>query len=127
MTVGRTAGALSAQILGQVLTGWTLVAHVSGWPDVSIWVVVFLLAAALVPFRHDGSFRDRAAGNFGAALVVAGFLWWEVLLGGLDSIIGGGGFSLGLEAMLLLSASVLFSVAGALFWVLRGGSTESSE
>ena len=118
--VGRTAGALSAQILGQVLTGWTLVAHVAGWPDVSIWVVVFLLAAALVPFRHDGSFRDRAAGNFGAALVVSGFLGWEVVLGGLDSIIGGGGAWLGLQAMLMLCASVLFSIAGALFWIMGG-------
>lgn len=124
MTVGRAVGAVSAQILGQVLTGWTLVAHVAGWPEVSIWVVAFLLAAAIVPFRHDGSFRDRAAANFGAALAVAGFLGWDALLGGLGSI-GGGGFSLGLEALLMLCASVLFSLAGGLFWVLSRASEEA--
>ena len=118
----RVMGAVGAQIFGQICTALTLVAHVAGWPDVSIWVVVFLLAAAVVPFRHDGSFRDRAAGNFGAGVVLSGFLWWEVLFGGLEGILGGGGFRLGVEAMLMLTASVLFSVAGALFWTL--GSSE---
>lgn len=112
------AAALS-QIVAQALTGWTLVAHVSGWPEVSIWVVVFLLAAGIVPFRHNGTLRDRAAGNFGASLVLSSFMWWEVLEGGLESIIGGVGFGLSLEAMLMLGATVLFAVAGGLFWLLR--------
>ena len=120
MTRGRVTGAVLAQILAQVLTSWTLVAHLAEWPDVSIWVVAFLLAAALVPFRHDGSPKDRAAGNFGAGIVLAGFLWWEVILSGFDAILGGEGFKLGFEAMLMLTAAVLFSVAGAMFWTMRG-------
>ena len=119
MTFRRTTGALVAQILAQILTAWALVVHVAGWPEVSMWVVVFLVAAALCPFRHDGSFRDRAAGNFGAATVVAGFLWWDVLTSGFDSIFGGG-FSVGAEAMLMLTSAVLFSLAGALFWTMPG-------
>ena len=109
------------QIVAQALTGWTLVAHVAGWPVVSLWVVAFLITAAIVPFRHDGTLRDRAAGNFGAALALSSFMWWEVLTGGFESIIGGVGFGLGLEALLMLVATVLFSVAGALFWLLREG------
>lgn len=125
MTVQRVTGAIGAQIFGQICTGLTLAAHVAGWPDVSIWVVASLIVAALVPFRHDGSFRDRAAGNFGAGIVLSGFLWWEVLFGGLEGILGGNGFRLGLEAMLMLTASVLFSVAGALFWTL--GSADDAD
>ncbi len=109
----------SAQILGQALTSWSLVAHLWEWESVNIWVVAPLAAAILVPFRHDGSFRDRATGNFGAAIAVAGILWWEVIFGGLDGILGGTGFSPGPLAMLLLVATVLFSVAGSVFWVLR--------
>lgn len=118
MKHGKVGGAVLAQILGQALAGWTLVTHAAGWPDVSIWVVVFTVAAIAVPFRHNGSWRDRAAGNFGAAMLLSGFLWWDVLEGGLDSIIGGGGFGLGVETLLSVTASVLFSVAGALFWIL---------
>ncbi len=119
MRHGRMTGAVLAQILAQVLTSWTLVAHLAGWPDVSVWVVAFLLTAALVPFRHDGSLRDRAAGNFGAGIVLAGVVWWEVIMSGFDAILGGAGFKLGFEAMLLLTAAVLFSVAGAMFWTMR--------
>lgn len=119
MTAGRVHGAVLAQVLGQALTSWSLVAHIARWPDVSFLVVVSLVAAAVVPLRHDGSLKDRAAGNFGACLIVAGFMWWELLEGGLDSIIGGGGFGLGVEAVLLLAATVLFSLAGSLFWTLR--------
>ena len=119
MTRGRMKGAGLAQILAQVLTGWALVAHVAGWPDVSVWVVASLVAAALVPFRHDGSLRDRAAGNFGAGIVPAGFFWWEVLNNGLEWMLGEGGLELGVLGMLMLAATVLFSLAGALFWTMR--------
>ena len=107
-----------AQISGQVLTGCTLMAHLAG-PDVSVWVIAYLGAAILVPFRHDGSLRDRATGNFGAGVVVAGFLWWEILTRGLDGLLGGSGPTLGAEALMLLAATVLFTVAGAMFWLLR--------
>lgn len=119
MNAGRIRGAVLAQILAQALTGWTLLAHAAHWPDVSVLALISLLAAGVVPFRHDGSFKDRATGNFGAAVVVAGFLWWELIMGGFDSIFGGMGFQLGMEGMLMLGATVLFTVAGALFWTMR--------
>ena len=116
---GRLMAGGIAQILGQILTGCTMVSHVTGWPDVSVWVIAYLSAAILVPFRHNGSLKDRAAGNFGAGVVIAGFLWWEVLTSGLGGLLGGGGSGLGVEALLMLAATVLFTVAGAMFWLLR--------
>ena len=82
---GRLAGAITAQILGQAVAGWSLLAHAMDWDRVSVWVVVPLVAAIAAPFRHDGSLRDRATGNFSAAIVIAGLLVWEVALGGLTS------------------------------------------
>jgi hypothetical protein len=108
-------GAIAAQILGQAVAGWSLLAHVVDWNNASVWVIAPLVAAIAVPFRHDGSLRDRATGNFGAAIVVAGLLIWEVALGGLAN----GGLGFGLVATLMLVATVLFSLAGAFFWVLR--------
>lgn len=125
MDLGRTRGAVLAQAMGQALATWALLAHGTRWPDVSIWVIAFLLAAAVVPARHDGSHRDRAAGNFGAALALAGTLWWDVLADGLDSILGGGGFGLGAETLLMLTATVLFTVAGGLFWTAPDETAES--
>jgi len=112
------AGAL-AQVLAQAISGWALVAHMAGWPDVSIWVITPLAAALLVPFRHDGSWRSRAMGNFGSAAVVGGLLWWEILVGGLEGILGGTGFTIGPVALLMLVSTVLFSLAGAMFWLMR--------
>lgn len=125
MKNGRLMAGLLAQLLGQAMASWTLVAHVVDWRNASIWVAAPLLAAIVVPFRHDGSLRNRATGNFGAAIVVAGILWWEVAVGGIDGIVGGGGLSLGFAAMLMLAATILFSIAGALFWLFRDGGRES--
>lgn len=113
-------GAL-AQVLGQAMAAWALVAHAARWPEVSVWVLAPLGAAMLVPFRHDGTLRNRATGNFGAAVIVAGLLWWEVLLDGFDGILGGNGFGLGAVALLMLVSTVLFTLAGAMFWVARMG------
>jgi len=126
MTTRRQVMAgISAQILAQILTGCALVAHAFEWPEVSIWVMAPLAAAALVPFRHDGSLRDRAVGNFGAASVVAGMFGWEAMIGGVDGILGGGLESLaGPFTVLTLVASVLFSAAGAAFWLLREGTRD---
>jgi len=112
------AGGL-AQGLGQALTAWALLAHLTGWPEVSIWVVAFLLAAILVPFRHDGSLKDRATGNFGAGIVIAGFLGWEIIIDGFEGVLGGNGFVLRAESMMMLAATVLFVVAGTMFWLMR--------
>ena len=108
-----------AQLLAQTLTSWALLAHVVAWPDVSVWVGVPLLAAIVVPYRHDGTLRDRALVNFAAAVVTSGILWWEILLGGLDRLLGGTGPAFGPVALLLLTATVLFVLAGGLFWVRR--------
>lgn len=118
MTRSPAGGAL-AQILAQTLTSWALLAHVVAWPDVSVWVAVPLLAAIVVPFRHDGTPRDRALANFAAAVVASGILWWEVLLGGLDGLLGGTGPTFGPVALLLLVSTVLFALAGGLFWLRR--------
>lgn len=116
---GKLLAGGSAQILGQALTSWSLMAHLTTWPDVSIWVVAPLVAAIAVPFKHNGTFKDRATTNFAAALVVSGIMWWELMMGGLDGLLGGAGFTLAPVAMLLLTATVLFAFAGAVFWLLR--------
>ena len=114
-----TAG-VSAQILGQILTGCALLAHLLDVRNVSVWVVVPLAAAAVVPFRHDGTLHDRAVGNFGAASVVAGFFAWELAFGGLDGLLGGGVLPFNTPFVFFtLVAAVLFAGAGAAFWVLR--------
>ncbi|MDX1646820.1 MAG: hypothetical protein R3304_06735 [Longimicrobiales bacterium] len=112
------AGAL-AQVLAQTLASWALLMHLVAFPDVSIWVIVPLMAAIAVPFRHDGTFRDRALANFAAAVVASGILWWEVLLSGLDGLLGGTLPSPGPVLLLLLAGTVLFTLAGALFWLRR--------
>lgn len=115
---GRMGAALS-QILAQTLTSWAIVAHVVAWHRTSLFVIVPLLAAVVVPFRHKRTPRDRALGNFAAAVVVSGVLWWEVLLDALDGLIGGGGVGLGPTSLLLLVSTVLFTMAGGLFWLRR--------
>jgi len=112
------AGTL-AQTLGQTMASWALLAYVGQWDDASIWVVVPLVAAIAVPFRHDGSERDRALTNFAAAAVLSGVLWWELLSDVLDGLVGDGGASLGAVSTLLLAACVLFTLAGGLFWIRR--------
>ena len=113
---GVLVGAIAAQALGQAVAGWGLMAHVVDSRNSSPRVVVPLVASIAVPFRHDGSFRDRATGNFSAAVVLAGLLAWEVALG----VLTNGGLELGLVATLMLVSTVLFCVAGTFFWVLRG-------
>lgn len=112
-------GAALSQILAQALTSWALLAHMTDWENVSPFVAVPLIAAIAVPFRHNGSARDRAMANFGAAIVASGILWWEVLLGALDGLTGGPGSALGPISLLLLVATVLFALAGGLFWLRR--------
>ncbi len=118
-TRGTITAAVLSQIGGQALTAWAILAHVATSAEVSIWVVLPLAAAMLVPFRHDGSLHDRAVGNFGSASVVAGMMLWEVALGGVDGILGGTDPVAGPFTLLTLVASVLFSAAGAAFWLHR--------
>lgn len=112
-------GAALSQILAQTLTSWALLAHITDWENFSPFVAVPLIAAIAVPFRHDGTARDRALANFGAAVVASGILWWEILLGALDGLTGGPGSALGTISLLLLVATVLFALSGGLFWLRR--------
>jgi len=112
-------GAALSQILAQTLTSWALLAHVAHWPDVSVFFVGPLAAAIAVPFRHDGTARDRAMANFGAAVVASGILWWELVSGVLDGIVDGPDSALGPVSLLLLVSTVLFTLAGGLFWLKR--------
>jgi hypothetical protein len=108
-----------AQILGQAMTAWAGVFGFFTIESMSIWLIAPLFAAFVVPFRHDGSARDRAMSNFGAAIAVAGVFWWELLFGVMDGLLGTGG---GLDApfvLMMLTAAVLYSLAGGIFWINR--------
>ena len=108
-----------AQILAQTLTTWAILFHVAAGPGASLWFVIPLAAALVVPFRHAGTFRDRAKANFAAAVVASGILWWELLALGLSGLLGGSGPASGLLVALLLTATVLYTLAGGLFWLGR--------
>jgi hypothetical protein len=116
---GKLTVGTYAQILAQVLTASAVVAHLVQGPAVSVWVVAPLVAAAFVPFRHDGSPKDRATGNFAAAWIVAGLFAWEAMLAGMGLLPGGPPPGSGAFVLLTLTASVLFTVAGAAFWTAR--------
>lgn len=111
----RITAAIGAQTLAQALTAWSIVFAVLNAGDIPIWLVAPLLAAAAVPLRHNGSFRDRAVSNFGASVTVGGVMWWEVIAGFLDGVTGGGQTSPP-YALIMVGATVLFAVAGGLFW-----------
>ena len=116
----RIRGALLAQVLAQALTAWALVLHFLVGAEASLLHVVMLIGAGVVALRHDGSFRDRATSNFGAALLTASALWWNVIMGSIDGITGNGPWFTP-DTPLLLVAAVLFSVAGGLFWTTHEG------
>lgn len=107
--------AIGAQVLAQALTAWSIVFAMLNAGEIPIWVVAPLLAASVVPLRHNGSFRDRAVSNFGASVTVGGVMWWEVMAGFLDGITGGGQTSPP-YALIMIGATVLFAVAGGLFF-----------
>ncbi len=111
----RITIAIGAQILAQALTGWSIVFAILNAGDIPIWLVAPLLAAAVVPLRHNGSFRDRAVSKVGASVTVGGVMWWEVIEGFLDGFMGGGQTTAP-YALIMVGATVLFGVAGGLFW-----------
>jgi len=116
-SVGRLVAAKVAQSVAQALTVWALLGLFleSGWTS-----CVLLLAALLVPFRTDGSARDRAAGNFASALLVWGILIARLYGVFLDTIIGEPGDTmLTTFNFILLTMTVLYVFAGAFFWVER--------
>jgi hypothetical protein len=109
MPSGGSVAAQLAQTAAQTLTAWALLVHLMGL-DPSAFTVAFAVAAFSLPLRHDGTRRDRAKTCFSASLVLAGLIGFELALG----LLGGG---VATEDLLLLTATVLYSVAGALYWV----------
>jgi len=108
---GKAFAAEAAQISAQALTAWAvLLSFMNGRPD--IFTVAFALTAFLLPLRHDGSNRDRATSCFGASLALASVIGFSLIMG----LVGGG---VRTETLLLLTATVLFSLAGGLHWIRR--------
>lgn len=108
---GRAFAAQAALVLAQALTAWALLVHlVGGHPDVL--TVGFGLAAFLVPLRHNGTSRDRAKTCFSASLALTTVIAFRLIM----ELMGGGMSS---ATMLFLTATVLFSLAGGLYWVRR--------
>ena len=117
--MNRVYAASAAQILAQALTAWAVVMSFLGGGEVSVWVVVPLIAAGVVPFRHDGSLKDRAIANFGASVTMGGVVWWEAIAGLMGGIGGSGGALQTPYVLIMLTASALFTFAGAFFWTMR--------
>lgn len=108
---GKAFAAQAAQVLAQALTAWAvLISFMNGRPDV--FIATFALTAVLLPLRHNGSSRDRATNCFGASLALASVIGFSLIMG----LVGGG---IATETLLLLTATVLFSLAGGLHWVRR--------
>ena len=105
----RAFAAQAAQIAAQAITAWALFVHLMGG-QLDVLTVGFAVAAFLVPLRHDGTSRDRAKTCFGASLVLASLIGFALMTG----FLGGNGPT---EALLLLTATVLFSLAGGLHWI----------
>lgn len=117
MNEGRRRAARSSSIAAQALTAWALVMLIPSWNWIS---GVFLLTALLVPFRTDGTHRDRAISNFSSGLVLWGVLSTHALDSLLDRFLRGGvGQILTPLHLLLLTATVLFMFAGAFYWIHR--------
>ena len=112
MPSGRSVAAHIAQVAAQALTAWALLVHLVA-AEPSAFTVAFTVAAFSLPLRHDGTSRDRAKTCFSASLVLAGLIGVELVVGMLN-----GGMAT--EGLLLITATVLFSLAGALHWVWAG-------
>ena len=117
MGEGRRRAARSSGIAAQALTAWALVLLTPS----GNWISgVFLFTALIVPFRTDGTHRDRAISNFSSGLVLWGVLTTHALDSLLDRFRGGSGTPLLAPFdLLLLTATVLFVFAGAFYWVGR--------
>ena len=108
---GKAFAAEAAQMIAQALTAWAvLLSFMNGAPD--IFTAAFGLTAFLLPLRHNGSSRDRATNCFSASLALASVIGFSLIMG----LVGGG---VSTETLLLLTATVLFSLAGGLHWIRR--------
>ena len=110
MRLGKAFAAQVAQALALALTGWGLIINLIGHPD--LWTVAFCGVALLLPLRNCGTHFDRARSCFIASVMLASVVALDLFRG----LIGSG---LRAEALLLLTATVLFSLAGGLHWIRR--------
>ena len=117
MDEGRRRAARSSGIAAQALTAWALVMLIPS----GNWISgVFLFTALVVPFRTDGTHRDRAISNFSSGLVLWGVLATHALDSLLDRFLRGSVSPLLTPLdLLLLTATVLFVFAGAFYWIHR--------
>lgn len=106
---GRTFAARAAQISAQALTAWALWVHVLGG-ELDVFTLFFGAAAFALPLRRHRTSRDRAMTCFGASIALSWLIGFKVIMG----LVGQGMSTL---TILLLTATVLFSVAGGLFWI----------
>ena len=125
MSEGRRRAARSSGILAQALTAWALVMLMPSGNWIS---ALFLFTALIVPFRTDGTLKDRAISNFSSGLVVWGVLTTQALDRLFDGFLRGGPSPLLTpHDLLLLTATVLFVFAGAFYWIHRDDPAEGHE
>lgn len=115
--MNRVLAASVAQIIAQSLTGLALLMSLVTGGEISIWVVAPLLAAGVVPSKHNGTMRDRAVANFGASVTMGGIVSWEAMAGLMGGVGGSGGALQTPFVLVLLTAAALFTFAGAFFWL----------
>ena len=124
MGEGRRRAARLSGIMAQALTAWALVMLIPSWNWIS---AVLLLAALLVPFRTDGTNRDRAISNFSSGLVLWGVLSTHALDGLLDRLLHGGASPILTSLhLIMVTATVLFVFAGAFYWIHRDDPVDDS-
>ncbi len=116
----RRLAADLATTLGQVLTAWAVVFHVLGPAPTSLFYLMFGATALAVTLRASESLEARAKACFSAALIAAGLLITGLVESGL-LLLGGGPLRVALptDLLLLLVASVLYTMAGAFYWTER--------
>ena len=117
--MGRTFAARTALALAQALTAWGMAAHVVGPGDLSPFVVGFAMAALAVTLRRSTTSRGRGLACFSAGALVAGLLLGALVESGLLLLGGAGLDALPVAELILVVASVLFALAGALYWTAK--------
>ena len=81
-----------------------------------------------MPFRTDGTHRDRAISNFSSGLVLWGVLTTHAMDTVLDRFLGGSGSPLLTSVdLLLLTATVLFVFSGSFYWIHRDDPLKAPE
>ena len=116
MPTGGSRSARGAQVAAQLLTAWALALAILSRPALdltTIFVMAYTLLAVVLPFRHDGTPRDRAVACFAAGMVLVSALGFQMV----GIVVGG--FRMTPTQWSVLGAVVLYSLAGTLHWIRR--------